>query len=104
MKKYQELKQKVDEFGWVKFLPGDKGQKWSEHSLGHAQDLLDRFSEAVEVQQEKVLEMREIGKLLAAHCNRMEKEVQLFFDDQSRQRAVDLAKKDADQIEIPGID
>lgn len=100
MKKYEELKQKVDEFLWVKFLPGDKGKKWSEHSLGHARDLLDRYNQAVSVQQEKAKEMKEIGKLLSAHCKRMEKEVELFFDDASRVQAEQAAKQDAAQIPL----
>lgn len=100
MKKFEELKQKVEEFSWVSFLPGEKGKKWSEHSLGHARDLLDRFDEAVTVQQEKAQEMKEIGKLLSAHCKRMEKEVQLFFDDASRAEAEKAARQDAAQIPL----
>lgn len=102
MKKLDELKQKVETFSWVSFLPGEKGKKWGEYSLGHAKDLLDRYNEAVEVQQQKAEEMKEIGKLLAAHCKRMEKEVELFFDENSRisakQQAAELDKQ------IPLID
>jgi hypothetical protein len=99
-KKHEELKQKVDQFLWVSNLPGERGKKWADHSLGHARDLLDRYNDAIKVQQQKATEMKEIGKLLFAHCKRMEKEVQLFFDDSSRARAEQAARQEAAQIPL----
>lgn len=99
-KKYEELKQKVDQYLWVSHLPGEKGKKWADHSLGHARDLLDRYNDAIRVQEQKATEMKEIGKLLSAHCKRMEKEVQLFFDDSSRAQAEQAARQEAAQIPL----